>query len=30
MVDKLLLIHLMMKCAMWTVVVSHDYLNDVR
>ena len=29
-VDNVLLIYLVMKCAMWTVVVSRARLNDVR
>ena len=30
MVDKVLLIHLVMKCFMWKVVLSCNFLNDVR
>ena len=30
MVDMMLLIHLLMKCDIWTLVLSHDGSNDVR
>ena len=30
MVGKVLLIYFVMKCSMWTVVVSRAGLNDVR